>query len=688
MDQISTYFLEVGGYLNDDNIGIIGIYGMAGVCKITLLQNINNKFPQIGAGGFDVVIWIIVAKDSRVSTIQELIGNRLGLSLSGEAKYPRFLLLLDDVWEKFDLSHLGIPPPAAGNKCKIILTTRSRESFVMEKVGSEVELQSPPINALVKIVVKKCGGLPLALITVDRSMAYARSVEEWEDALHNLLETPQQVRGMEDEVLSLLKFSFDRLGDENVKNCLLYCSLYPEDYEINVKYVVRARKRGHAVLTTLFSACMLETTPVISTEHGVGITLSKYRVTMHDVVREMCLWLTGGEFDKSNTYLSCAGYRDIVPRCELRRDARRISLMDNAGRIQLSKIPPCPNLQTLLWKSPFMPPFKLMPGLRVLDLSGSRVQSLPDVIGLLSELRCLNSLKLPVRRLPSLSGLRILGLYGVTQDIFGFYKVGYFDSKEEVMRYSSSMLSMADMEHSLTELEEIRLIISTLESLELLLRHRRPCRCTTKLEIDVRSSLITAEHLSQVLSKIENLFKIRVCVGGRWDKELQLHHRQLLDRMTMTISLHHSRNLRVLSLSGCDGLRDLTCIRKLACLEKIILSDCRGMGILIGEEERGHEVSSDFDFPLLLQLKTITLWEFPALKIISSQPMLLPSLQVFEVYRYPLLEKIPFGSGSSKKIAIIKGEREWWDGLNWGEDEEGQSIKHQFSHVFHETRPY
>ncbi|CAA6668638.1 unnamed protein product [Spirodela intermedia] len=407
MDQISTYFLEVGGYLNDDNIGIIGIYGMAGVCKITLLQNINNKFPQIGAGGFDVVIWIIVAKDSRVSTIQELIGNRLGLSLSGEAKYPRFLLLLDDVWEKFDLSHLGIPPPAAGNKCKIILTTRSRESFVMEKVGSEVELQSPPINALVKIVVKKCGGLPLALITVDRSMAYARSVEEWEDALHNLLETPQQVRGMEDEVLSLLKFSFDRLGDENVKNCLLYCSLYPEDYEINVKElieywigegflytansesVVRARKRGHAVLTTLFSACMLETTPVISTEHGVRITLSKYRVKMHDVVREMCLWLTGGEFDKSNTYLSCAGYRDIVPRCELRRDARRISLMDNAGRIQLSKIPPCPNLQTLLWKSPFMPPFKLMPGLRVLDLSGSRVQSLPDVIGLLSELRCL-----------------------------------------------------------------------------------------------------------------------------------------------------------------------------------------------------------------------------------------------------------------------------------------------------------
>lgn len=39
----------------------------------------------------------------------------------------RFLLLLDDVWERLDLTDIGIPPPGAGNKCKIILTTRSRE---------------------------------------------------------------------------------------------------------------------------------------------------------------------------------------------------------------------------------------------------------------------------------------------------------------------------------------------------------------------------------------------------------------------------------------------------------------------------------------------------------------------------------------------------------------------------------
>lgn len=189
-------------------------------------------------------------------------------------------------------------------------------------MGPDVDLQTPPIHALACMLAKKCGGLPLALITVGRSMADARSLEEWEDAVHNLEETPQQLRNMQAEVLSPLKFSFDRLGDENAKNCLLYCSLFPEDYEIKVdelieywvgegflytakcESVVRARKREHDVLTRLVSACMLESVPVIVRRHGVSIILSKYRVKMHDVVHEMCVWLTGGEFDESNTYLS------------------------------------------------------------------------------------------------------------------------------------------------------------------------------------------------------------------------------------------------------------------------------------------------------------------------------------------------------------------------------------------------
>ena len=100
------------------------------------------------------------------------------------------------------------------------------------------------------------------------------------------------------EVLKLLKFSFDMIKDECHKECLLYCALYPEDYNIGVDELIEywvgegffegegyrlsglknARRFGLMAITALKDACLLEDGKKSGKE-----------VKLHDVIREMAL---------------------------------------------------------------------------------------------------------------------------------------------------------------------------------------------------------------------------------------------------------------------------------------------------------------------------------------------------------------------------------------------------------------
>ncbi|CDY68154.1 BnaCnng57770D [Brassica napus] len=42
-----------------------------------------------------------------------------------------------------------------------------------------------------------------------------------------------------------MKFSYDNLGDENIKSCFLYCALFPEDDEIEKGKGIRRYKKSY-----------------------------------------------------------------------------------------------------------------------------------------------------------------------------------------------------------------------------------------------------------------------------------------------------------------------------------------------------------------------------------------------------------------------------------------------------------
>ncbi|TXG69283.1 hypothetical protein EZV62_004218 [Acer yangbiense] len=179
---LQSTFDKVWTCLGDEQVGIIGLYGMGGVGKTTLLTQINNNFLDT-TNGFDVVIWVVVSKDKKLEMIQETIGKKI----------------------------VGVPLPSTKISSKIVFTTRfndvcghmeAHKQFRVEclaheeawklfrmKVGRETLDNDPDILQVAQLVAKECGGLPLALITIGRAMACKKTVEEWNHAIQVLKES-------------------------------------------------------------------------------------------------------------------------------------------------------------------------------------------------------------------------------------------------------------------------------------------------------------------------------------------------------------------------------------------------------------------------------------------------------------------------------------------------------------------
>ena len=71
-------------------------------------------------------------------------------------------------------------------------------------------------------------------------MTVVYDIAEWRNALNELRE---HVRGhtidMGNDVFKILEFSYNRLNDERLQECLLYCALFPEDHKIRRVSLIR-----------------------------------------------------------------------------------------------------------------------------------------------------------------------------------------------------------------------------------------------------------------------------------------------------------------------------------------------------------------------------------------------------------------------------------------------------------------
>ncbi|KAG5391423.1 hypothetical protein IGI04_021386 [Brassica rapa subsp. trilocularis] len=427
----------------------LGIYGMGGVGKTTLLARINNKFNE-EVNEFDVVIWVVVSKDLQYKGIQDQILRRLRADQELEKeteekkasfienilRRKKFILLLDDLWSAVDLNKIGVPRPTQENGSKIVFTTRKKEVCRHMRADDELKIDCLSTNeawelfqnvvgeaplkkdseilTLAKKISEKCHGLPLALNVIGKAMSCKEDVHEWRHANDVLKSSSREFPGMEENILSVLKFSYDGLEDDKMKSCFMYCSLFPEDYEIKKEELIEywinegfingkrdedgSNNKGHVIIGSLVRAHLLME--------------SETTVKMHDVLREMALWIgSTSEKEEEKQCVKSGVKLRLIPDDINWSVSRRISLMSN----QIEKIsccPKCPNLSTLFLRDNDLKGipgkfFQFMPSLVVLDLSRNRsLRDLPEEICSLTSLQYLN---LSYTRISSLS----VGLKGL-----------------------------------------------------------------------------------------------------------------------------------------------------------------------------------------------------------------------------------------------------------------------------------
>ncbi|XP_044476615.1 disease resistance protein At4g27190-like [Mangifera indica] len=408
--------------IDANNVSIIGICGMGGIGKTSLVKEIGHHVQE--AKEYDAVAMSVVSQNLSIMKIQGEIADMLGLksrpihsesarvgSLWERIKQEkRVLIILDDVWETIKLGKIGIPFGNDHKGCKILITSRSKDVCIgmdcqqiytvetlseqeswelFSKIAGPI-VENSDINQIARELTDGCGGLPLAIVTTAGALK-GKSIHRWKRAARQLKSSTLEMKG---KVSSSLKLSLDYL-EEETKSLFLFCSLFPEDYLIPIEDLVRywmglkwsedigetiedVRDKVYDIVSTLTSSFLL-------------IEEYKEHVKMHDIVRDFAITIAP-EYNHKFMVNAGIGLKEW-PHRDIFEDFTCISLMANYIR-ELPNRLEYPNLQALLLQkneswvvtSSF---FEKMTNLKVLNLGQTYIEALPDSLLFLTNLRTL-----------------------------------------------------------------------------------------------------------------------------------------------------------------------------------------------------------------------------------------------------------------------------------------------------------
>ncbi|TVU23251.1 hypothetical protein EJB05_25604, partial [Eragrostis curvula] len=250
---------------NHVTLKVVSIVGMGGMGKTTLAQKIF-KDTTIDEH-FKTKIWLSITQQfNELELLRSAIkhaGGDLGVeqdntlltrTLTNTLSANKFLLVLDDMWSaRAWESILGVPVTNASYKqpgSRVLVTTRFQDlapqmhqPFYLHRVNpldeddawSLLKNQfSQPSNQVARVdhlkdtgmkIIKKCGGLPLAIKIVGGLLRTKPQTEQaWEAILNHHAWSSD---GLPHELDRRLYLSYEHLSPQ-LKQCFIYCSLFPK----------------------------------------------------------------------------------------------------------------------------------------------------------------------------------------------------------------------------------------------------------------------------------------------------------------------------------------------------------------------------------------------------------------------------------------------------------------------------
>ncbi|ESW04198.1 hypothetical protein PHAVU_011G074800 [Phaseolus vulgaris] len=421
--------------LEDDRVLMIGICGTGGVGKTFLATYMHSEIKRNKT--FKDVLWVTVSHNFTIFKLQQHIAEIIKVRLSGDderrramilaselEKREKIVVILDDVWKYIDLEKVGIPLGIKG--IKLIITSRLKnvfeqmdcesinmitvspfrdfdeawELFLLKHghLGTPSTLH-PEVENIARSVVRECDGLPLGISVIARIMKGKFDLYWWRHAL-NRFDTLEMEVEMQEEVLSVLRRSYDNLNEKDVQKCFLYCALLANDFEIDnliMKLADRGLLNGKSSLKEIFDEGYVMVNKLINHSLLSGSFVFARRVKMNGLVRKMA-WNILKE-SGINMMVKCNKAMEKITHIrEWTIDLEAVSLPKNMiQEIPEGTSPNCPRLSTLFLFENLIKRipecfFTHMNALTTLDLSqNEELTCLPHS---LSNLRSLTSLTL------------------------------------------------------------------------------------------------------------------------------------------------------------------------------------------------------------------------------------------------------------------------------------------------------
>ncbi|KAG5555943.1 hypothetical protein RHGRI_006552 [Rhododendron griersonianum] len=424
---------EIIKALTHDEINLIGVCGMGGVGKTTMVNEVAKRAKEDNY--VDEVAIAVVGQKPNLTNVQLSIADMLGLKNLRDTESPieraellrmrllqdnkKVLVILDDIWEEFDLQAMGIPLECADKNFKVLYTSRTRDLWHDLRTKKEIPLEvlskdeawqlfrekagdsadAPDLQPIAKQIVDECGCLPLALVLIGRALSkksgrnYNKEEEIWKGTLDRL--TCAGSTPADKDLSSRLALSYESLEDEQTKHLFLLCCLFSEDEDIRIEDLARyglglslfdgiaemekVRPQVFLIVDDLKSRCLL-----------LDGKNKEECVKVHDVVRDMGISIAS----KNKFALVIHGELSEWPKKDTCEHYTCISLISR----KITELPrglTCPNLEFLLLDCMELKAlpcnfFEGMGKLKVLVLNHFN-----GILSLPSSLRNLHTLSLP-----------------------------------------------------------------------------------------------------------------------------------------------------------------------------------------------------------------------------------------------------------------------------------------------------